>query len=92
MSRLIAAVYLRDPDTHEELVLLPGENPPQEIAALITNPDAWGVPPGSAGAETASESVLAGETDASGAEPAVQSGEGGSKKAPQRRSRSSTVS
>ncbi|MET8679980.1 hypothetical protein ABZW18_20950 [Streptomyces sp. NPDC004647] len=45
MPRLIAAVYVQDPATREELILLPGECPDPEIAALVTNPDAWDVPP-----------------------------------------------
>ncbi|WP_121746877.1 hypothetical protein [Streptomyces sp. E2N166] len=43
--RLKAAVYVQDPTTREELVLLPGESPVPEVAELITNPDAWEEPP-----------------------------------------------
>ncbi|MGW0992018.1 hypothetical protein ACWD5V_01595 [Streptomyces sp. NPDC002523] len=43
-GRLKAAVYVQDPTTREELVLLPGDCPEPEVAALITNPDAWNVP------------------------------------------------
>ncbi|RYJ28810.1 hypothetical protein CU044_2571 [Streptomyces sp. L-9-10] len=43
--RLIAAVYVQRPSTREELILLPGECPDPEVAALVTNPDAWEVPP-----------------------------------------------
>ncbi|MDI3406271.1 hypothetical protein [Streptomyces cavernicola] len=43
--RLKAAVYVQDPATREELILLPGECPEPEIVALITHPDAWDVPP-----------------------------------------------
>jgi hypothetical protein len=44
-GRLKAAVYVQDPTTREELVLLPGEGPAPEVAELITNPDAWEEPP-----------------------------------------------
>ncbi|MFI6353398.1 hypothetical protein ACIBJF_12220 [Streptomyces sp. NPDC050743] len=44
VRRLIAAVYVKDPTTHEDLILLPGESPAPEIAALVTNPDAWDGP------------------------------------------------
>ncbi|MEV4907049.1 hypothetical protein AB0N46_20720 [Streptomyces albidoflavus] len=40
-GRLKAAVYVRDPSTREDLILLPGECPDPEVAVLITNPDAW---------------------------------------------------
>ncbi|WP_431770901.1 hypothetical protein [Streptomyces cucumeris] len=40
-GRLKAAVYVQDPSTREELILLPGECPDPEVAVLITNPDAW---------------------------------------------------
>ncbi|MFE2289858.1 hypothetical protein [Streptomyces sp. NPDC059452] len=40
-GRLKAAVYVRDPVTREDLILLPGECPDPEVAVLITNPDAW---------------------------------------------------
>lgn len=45
VSRLIAAVYVQDPCTREELILLPGDEPSPELAALVTNPDAWEVAP-----------------------------------------------
>ncbi|MEU3973402.1 hypothetical protein [Streptomyces bacillaris] len=44
-GRLKAAVYVRDPATREELILLPGECPEPEVAVLITNPEAWEEPP-----------------------------------------------
>ncbi|MXM62137.1 hypothetical protein GR925_01385 [Streptomyces sp. HUCO-GS316] len=40
--RLAAAVHLRHPVTHEPLVLQPGEEPDEDLAAAITNPDCWG--------------------------------------------------
>ncbi|MBY8884767.1 hypothetical protein K7472_07900 [Streptomyces sp. PTM05] len=45
MPHLIAAVYVQDPDTHEDLVLTPGDEPPPQIAVLITNREAWDTPP-----------------------------------------------
>ncbi|MFD4401030.1 hypothetical protein [Kitasatospora sp. NPDC058478] len=39
--RLAYAVHLDHPGTGEHLVLLPDHIPPRELAALITNPDAW---------------------------------------------------
>ncbi|WP_330317949.1 hypothetical protein [Streptomyces platensis] len=45
VPRLVAAVYVQDPCTREELILLPGDEPSPELAALVTNPDAWEVPP-----------------------------------------------
>ncbi|MGV9760448.1 hypothetical protein ACWDUC_32170 [Streptomyces tricolor] len=44
-GRLKAAVYVQDPTTREELILLPGDCPDSEVAVLITNPDAWEEPP-----------------------------------------------
>ncbi|GGP99696.1 hypothetical protein [Streptomyces mutabilis] len=44
-GRLKAAVYVQDPTTREELILLPGNCPDPEVAVLITNPDAWDEPP-----------------------------------------------
>ncbi|WP_033819801.1 hypothetical protein [Kitasatospora sp. MBT63] len=40
-ARLAAAVHLDHPVTRERLVLQPGDEPAPEVAALITNPDAW---------------------------------------------------
>jgi hypothetical protein len=39
--RLVAAVHVRHPVTHEPLVLRPGEEPDEDLAAIITNPDCW---------------------------------------------------
>ncbi|MGP3938262.1 hypothetical protein [Streptomyces sp. 6N106] len=44
-GRLKAAVYVQDPTTREELILLPGDCPDPEVAVLITTPDAWEEPP-----------------------------------------------
>ncbi|MFB7323411.1 hypothetical protein [Streptomyces sp. NPDC056190] len=39
--RLAAAVHVQHPKTNEWLILQPGEEPDEELAAVITNPDAW---------------------------------------------------
>ncbi|MGW1409487.1 hypothetical protein [Streptomyces sp. NPDC002403] len=41
MAKLSKAVYVRDPDRHRTVLLKPGEEPEQRIAALVTNPDCW---------------------------------------------------
>ncbi len=41
MGRLAAAVHLDHPVTRERIILQPGDEPEPEVAALITNPDAW---------------------------------------------------
>ncbi|MGW3001111.1 hypothetical protein [Streptomyces sp. NPDC001155] len=93
MRRLIAAVYVKDPATHEDLILLPGECPPPEIAALVTNPEAWDSPL-VGGPEP--EPIAVGEPDPTqgGAEPdpgGDEAGGGGVKKSPSRRTRTSTA-
>lgn len=84
--RLKAAVYVQDPTTREELILLPGESPDPEIAVLITHPDAWEVPPDAGdepdGPASVEETEPSGSKD-DGQEEAV--GAGGAKKAPSRR-------
>lgn len=85
-GRLKAAVYVQDPSTREELILLPGECPEPEVAVLITNPDAWAEPPGDGEEADAPVSVekeeLSGSKDDGQEETA---GAGGAKKSPQRR-------
>lgn len=86
-GRLRAAVYVKDPATHEDLILLPGESPPPEIATLVTNPDAWESPPCD---DAEPEPIAVGEPDPTGGttEPDREPGEaGGGKKAPSRRTR-----
>jgi hypothetical protein len=39
--RLAAAVHVRHPKTNEWLILLPGEEPDEDLAEAITHPDAW---------------------------------------------------
>ncbi|MGW8554070.1 hypothetical protein [Streptomyces tubercidicus] len=92
-GRLKAAVFVQDPTTREELVLLPGDCPEPEVAVLILNPDAWEVLPGERGPEP----IAVGEPDPSG--PASnsdgESGEAGGaglKKQSPRRSRTSSAS
>ncbi|MGW3246537.1 hypothetical protein [Streptomyces sp. NPDC001070] len=41
MRRLAAAVHVEHPETHELLILLPGEDIDPVVAEVITNPDAW---------------------------------------------------
>ncbi|OKJ55930.1 hypothetical protein [Streptomyces sp. CB02115] len=92
-GRLKAAVYVQDPSTREELILLPGECPEPEVAVLITNPDAWEELP-----EDRDESVSVEKREqpvdkADGQEEAA--GAGGAKKTPSSRrggSRSASAS
>lgn len=39
--RLTAAVHVEHPTTRERIVLEPGDEPDDDLAAEITNPDAW---------------------------------------------------
>lgn len=41
MAKLSKAVYVRDPERHRTVILKPGEEPEQRLAALVTNPDCW---------------------------------------------------
>ncbi|MCZ4098281.1 hypothetical protein [Streptomyces sp. H39-C1] len=41
--RLAAAVHVEHPTTREWIVLEPGDEPDDDLAAEITNPDAWEV-------------------------------------------------
>ncbi|MFE0130180.1 hypothetical protein ACFWY6_01060 [Streptomyces sp. NPDC059037] len=88
-GRLKAAVYVQDPATREELILLPGECPDPEVAALITNPDAWN----QVLEDREPEPVAVGEPDPTGKDsvPEAAAGEagGGARKPQARRSRSS---
>jgi hypothetical protein len=93
MPHLIAAVYVQNPVMREELILLPGDEPAPQIAALISNPAAWDVAPERVEAEvttveevdvTVSQAVI--DQAASG----QTSGGGTAKKSPQRRARPST--
>lgn len=94
MPHLIAAVYVQDPSTREELILLPGECPDPEVAALVTNPDAWDVPPEDCEPEPEPIAVREPEPTAGNGdqEPEQEEagGGGGAKKSPPRRARSST--
>ncbi|WP_406438988.1 hypothetical protein OHB14_51820 [Streptomyces sp. NBC_01613] len=63
VRRLIAAVYVKDPARHEDLILLPGESPAPEIAALVTKPDAWDSPLCD---DTEPEPIAVGEPDPTG--------------------------
>ncbi|MGW3031201.1 hypothetical protein ACWDCB_08185 [Streptomyces sp. NPDC001178] len=86
-----AAVYVNDPATHEDLILLPGESPSPEIVALVTNPAAWDAPQDD---DSEPESIAAGEPDPIGDVPESQREQheaAGEKKAPSRRARSSSA-
>ncbi|MFF4051960.1 hypothetical protein ACFYZ5_35490 [Streptomyces chartreusis] len=92
---LIAAVYVKDPVTHEDLILLPGESPDPQIAALVTNHDAWNAPPDD-GVEPEAEAVVVDEPDpaAGTAEPDAGQGEAGggdTRKTQSRRARSAAT-
>ncbi|MFE2578895.1 hypothetical protein [Streptomyces sp. NPDC059378] len=39
--RLVAAVHVRHPETHELLILQPGDEPEEALAEAIPNPAAW---------------------------------------------------
>jgi hypothetical protein len=39
--RLAAAVHVRHPKTNDWLILQPGDEPDEELAEAITNPEAW---------------------------------------------------
>lgn len=39
--KLAAAVYVTDPDSHENVVLEAGSTPEKRLADLVTNPAAW---------------------------------------------------
>ncbi|NUK32302.1 hypothetical protein HRW12_00625 [Streptomyces lunaelactis] len=94
VPRLIAAVYVQDPTTREELILLPGECPDPEIAALVTNPDAWSLPP----EDCEPELVAVGEPDPTAGKGVQESEQeeagagGGAKKPSPRRNRSAASS
>lgn len=93
-GRLKAAVYVKDPATHEDLILLPGDSPAPEIAALVTNLDAWKSPPCD---DVEPEPIAVGEPDPTGHVPEPESeqheagGAASAKKAPSRRARSSSA-
>ncbi|MFJ9617858.1 hypothetical protein [Streptomyces noursei] len=93
VRHLIAAVYVQDPATREVLILLPGESPAPEIAALITNPDAWDAPAPPVETEVVEveEVEVTVSRSATGAaeEETAEAGGGGARKAPPRRPRSS---
>lgn len=40
-ARLVATVYVKDPDTHQTVELEAGSEPEARLAALVTNPEAW---------------------------------------------------
>ncbi|ORT61925.1 hypothetical protein [Streptomyces sp. CB03238] len=91
-GRLKAAVYVQDPTTREELILLPGESPAPEVAELITNPDAWEEPPedrDEPNEAVAVDGVEPSESRDDGQEETASAG--GAKKTASRRGRSSSA-
>lgn len=85
-GRLKAAVYVQDPTTREELILLPGDCPDPEVTVLITNSDAWEVPPEYC--DEPDEAVAVEKAEPSGSKDDSQeesAGVGGAKKSPSRR-------
>lgn len=40
-ARLVATVYVTDPETHQTAILDAGSEPAPHLAALVTNPGAW---------------------------------------------------
>ncbi|MFE6333943.1 hypothetical protein ACFVOK_12085 [Streptomyces sp. NPDC057798] len=85
-GRLKAAVYVQDPTTREELILLPGDYPEPGVAALITNPDAWEEPPDDC--DEPEETVVVEKFGPSGNKDGGQeetAGTGGARKSPSRR-------
>ncbi|MFI9391912.1 hypothetical protein ACIG53_13625 [Streptomyces bauhiniae] len=90
-GRLKAAVYVQDPSTREELILLPGECPDPEVAVLITNPDAWEEPPDDCDEPVSVEKSESSPEEADGQEVAA-GGSGAKKSATSRRSGSRSAS
>ncbi|KOX53189.1 hypothetical protein ADL09_00970 [Streptomyces sp. NRRL F-7442] len=91
VRRLIAAVYVKDPETHEDLILLPGESPAPEIAAEVTNPNAWDAPSPD---DAEPEPTAVGGPGPTAGTPDQEQGEAdgvGAKKSTSRRTRSSSA-
>ncbi|MER8002122.1 hypothetical protein [Streptomyces sp. NPDC095613] len=87
MRKLVAAVYVQDPSTREELILRPGDSPTPDLAALVINPAAWDASP------TAAEPSAADEpASTTRLTPQSEMTETGAKKTPQRRPRSTSSS
>lgn len=94
-GRLKAAVYVQDPATREEVILLPGQTPSPSVAALVANPEAWEETPAASRPEPggAEEAGSAAEGDPALEPRAREQGDGGAKKsASPRRSRSAPTS
>ncbi|MGP3737917.1 hypothetical protein ACTWJ9_33580 (plasmid) [Streptomyces sp. GDS52] len=41
MATLRSTVYVKDPESHQTVVLEAGSSPEPRLAALVTNPSAW---------------------------------------------------
>ncbi|MGW5689786.1 hypothetical protein ACWEWX_02145 [Streptomyces asiaticus] len=76
MARLARAVFVRDPDRHATVLLLPGEEPEPRLAALVTAPEAWEdgkLPPvAKKAAEDAGPDVESSKDDSEAAKPAAK--------------------
>jgi hypothetical protein len=64
MAKLAATVHVKDPRTHQMVQLDAGTEPEPELAALVTNPDAWeGGKLPAAATKTASDSTTDDDAD-----------------------------
>jgi hypothetical protein len=72
-GKLIANVHVMDPRTHQMVQLEAGSEPEPELAALVTNPDAWedGKLP-TAAKKTAASSSSTDDGDGDGDKPAAK--------------------
>ncbi|MGW5989556.1 hypothetical protein ACWFRT_13655 [Streptomyces anulatus] len=70
-AQLSRPVYVKDPDSHQTVLLHPGTSPEPRLAALVTNPSAWvdGKLPRLPKAKTE------GDSGPSGSDPAAASGD-----------------
>ena len=93
-GRLKAAVYVQDPSTREELILLPGDCPAREVAVLISSPDAWAEPPDGSDESDGPVLVEKGEPSASkdDGQEEVAGTDGAKKSSPRRGGRSASAS
>ncbi|NJA59398.1 hypothetical protein [Streptomyces sp. NEAU-H3] len=41
MAKLVRAVFVRDPQRHQDILLRVGEEPAPHLAELVTNPACW---------------------------------------------------
>ncbi|WP_086732649.1 hypothetical protein [Streptomyces glaucescens] len=75
MAMLAATVHVRDPRTHQMVQLDAGTEPEPELAALVTNPDAWEDGKLPASAQKTADSTSSSSTDdedSTGEKPAAR--------------------